>query len=392
MTFFLLPRVYIFLYKHIEYKEKTDNTNFSPSLTNYLYSIKEKISAKEKQWDYYKKHTNPYEYIDTIVPMKKKSVSKYKPLSRSFFKMIEIIHTFHIYYKEPIQTFHLAEGPGGFIEAISYLRKCDKDSYIGMTLQDIDKNDHNIPAWKKSEAFLKANKNIYLENGVDQTGNLLSVENFEYVVSKYMSNKMDLITADGGFDFSVDFNQQEQMVGKLLYAQMAFALCLCKKGGNFILKSFDCFMHHTIDILYLLSSFFEKVYIIKPNTSRYANSEKYIVCLGFIYEDHAGFYPYLLEGFRKMCENIDEPIRRFLNCSVSQLFLKKMEEYNAIFGQKQIQNITYTLSLMEHKNKTNKIDSLLYTNIQKSMDWCNRFHIPFHSLNNPSNLFLVDES
>jgi hypothetical protein len=74
----------------------------------------------------------------------------------------------------------LAEGPGGFIEAISYLRKCDKDSYIGMTLQDIDKNDHNIPAWKKSEAFLKANKNIYLENGVDQTGNLLSVENFEY--------------------------------------------------------------------------------------------------------------------------------------------------------------------------------------------------------------------
>ena len=151
-------------------------------------------------------------------------------------------------------------------------------------------------------------------------------------------------------------------------------------------------MHHTIDILYLLSSFFEKVYIIKPNTSRYANSEKYIVCLGFIYDDHTGFYPYLLEGFRRMCENIDEPISRFLNCSVSQLFLKKVEEYNAIFGQKQIQNITYTLSLMEHKNKTNKIDSLLYTNIQKSMDWCNRFHIPFHSLNNPSNLFLVDES
>jgi hypothetical protein len=34
-----------------------------------------------------------------------------------------------------------------------------------------------------------------------------------------------------------------------------------------------------------------------------------------------------------------------------------MEEYNAIFGQKQIQNIYYTLALMENKSK--------YENIKK---------------------------
>jgi hypothetical protein len=33
--------------------------------------------------------------------------------------MIEIIHTFHLYFREPIRTFHLAEGPGGFIEAFA---------------------------------------------------------------------------------------------------------------------------------------------------------------------------------------------------------------------------------------------------------------------------------
>jgi len=391
MTFFLLPRAYLFLYKQIEHKEKTDDINYSPSLTSYIYGIKEKITAKEKQWDAFKKYTNPYEYIHTIVPMKKKAVSKYKPLSRSFFKMVEIIQTFRLQYREPIQTFHLAEGPGGFIEAIAYLRNCDKDRYVGMTLQDNEKNDSTIPAWKKSDAFLKANPNVSLENGVDKTGNLLSVENFEYVVSKYMSRKMDLVTADGGFDFSVDFNQQEQMVGKLLYAQMAFALCLCKKGGTFVLKIFDCFMQHTVDILYILSAFFEKVYIMKPNTSRYANSEKYIVCTGFLYDSHIGFYPYLLEGFKQMCENLDIPTGRFLNTPVSQLFLKKIEEFNAIFGQKQIQNITYTLSLMEHKGKMEKIENLVNINVQKSMDWCNRFHIPFHMLNTPSNMFLIGE-
>ena len=30
-------------------------------------------------------------------------------------------------YNYPIKTFLLAEGPGGFIEAVEYERKCEKD-------------------------------------------------------------------------------------------------------------------------------------------------------------------------------------------------------------------------------------------------------------------------
>ena len=46
-------------------------------------------------------------------------------------------------------------------------------------------------------------------------------------------------------------------------------------------KIFDIFTQATIDLLYLLSLLYEKVYIIKPNTSRIANSEKYVVCKKF---------------------------------------------------------------------------------------------------------------
>ena len=49
-----------------------------------------------------------------------------------------------------------------------------------------------------------------------------------------------------------------------------------KKNGHFVLKIFDIFEDCTIDILYLLSSFYEKVIVMKPYTSRYANSEKYV--------------------------------------------------------------------------------------------------------------------
>jgi len=255
-----------------------------------------------------------------------------------------------------------------------------------MTLLDENKDDSNIPAWKKSETFLKTYPNVLLEDGQDGTGNILSVENFEYVVNKYPS-KMDLITADGGFDFSFDFNQQECAIGKLLFAQVAFAICLQKLHGKFILKIFDSFMQHTVDIIYLLSSFYEKVYIMKPQTSRYANSEKYIVCSGFLYDNHAGFYVHILKCFEMMIETNENPLR-FMQSQIPSMFMNKLEEYNAIFGQKQIQNIYYTLALMENKSKYDKIDTLVKTNIEKSMEWCKKYNIPCNTLNINSNIFL----
>ena len=213
--------------------------------------------------------------------------------------MIEIINTFEISFgTTPIRTFHLAEGPGGFIEAIANLRKCHQDIYYGMTILD-DKNDPNIPAWKKTEAFLRNNRNVVIETGADKTGNILSLENFVYCKEKYGSS-MELITADGGFDFSLDFNKQEINIANLLFAQIVFALVMQKRGGAFILKIFDCFMQHTVDLLYILSSFYEKVYIMKPQTSRYANSEKYVVCTGFILPSCHHFFPFLYRAFEKM--------------------------------------------------------------------------------------------
>ena len=101
----------------------------SKTLQVYLSSIKGKIDDCQEHWDVYKKYTNPYEYIQSQIPGEKYSVSSLKPLSRSYFKMIEIVKThniLHSYKEEPIRTFHLAEGPGGFIEAISHLRKKQK--------------------------------------------------------------------------------------------------------------------------------------------------------------------------------------------------------------------------------------------------------------------------
>ena len=398
MTYYLLPRTNMNLFKNIEYIPTNESPPIfiSNSLAQYLYTMKENIDNREQQWDVFKKYTNPFEYIHTIVPFRKKCVSKHKPLSRSYFKMIELCQLFTLIppqENQSITTFHLAEGPGGFIEAVARIRANSADKYYGMTLLDKNNNDNNIPSWKKSADFLREfQKSVFLENGADGTGNILNLANFEYVSRNYASS-MNLITADGGFDFSMDFNQQEIMIGKLLFAQIAFAVCLQKKNGSFVLKIFDCFMKHTTDLLELLASFYEKTYIVKPQTSRYANSEKYIVCVGFLYNSCDEYYPFFHRCFQNMCYDNVKYCMRFLKSPTNYGFLQKLEEYNAIFGQKQIQNIHYTFSLMDqYKGKNDKINFLIKTNIQKSVDWCMKHHIQYNYFSTNSNIFMSNEN
>lgn len=389
MTYYLIPKTNQNIYKNLECIENKSINQpvISYSLSHYLYEIKKKIEEKGSDWDMFKKYTNPYEFVHSNIPNKKKSISKYKPLSRSYFKMLEILNVFKFSFAEKINTFHLAEGPGGFIEAISNFRKNKNDFYVGMSLLD-DKNDPNIPSWKKSDAFLKQNPNVYIEKGKDNTGDILALNNFLSCKEKYMSS-VDFITADGGFDFSSDFNKQEININKLLFAQSVYAIVMQKKGGSFVLKIFDCFMQHTVDIIYLLSSFYEKVYIMKPNSSRYANSEKYLICKNFLYSSCEQFFPYLLNVFTKIITVDTEQIYRFINIPISNYFLTKLEEFNAIFGQQQIENIYFTISLIDNKHNSEKIESLLKTNTHKCIQWCNKFNVPYHSnLSTNENVFV----
>jgi 23S rRNA U2552 (ribose-2'-O)-methylase RlmE/FtsJ len=393
MSYYLLPKNPFLIHKYIDYIESDTQPTaaISNSLSTYLSEIKQKIDHREKDWDIFKKYTNPYEYVHSTVPYKKLSVAKAKPLSRSFFKMIEIIQTFHLAVSsQPLNTFHLAEGPGGFIEAISMLRKNKNDIYIGMTLMD-EHNDPNIPGWKKTNTFLKQNPNVYIERGMDGTGNILSVKNLLGCKDAYKSS-IDFITADGGFDFSFDFNSQEVSIAQLLFAQVCYAVTMQKKGGTFVLKVFDCFMQHTMDILCILSSFYDKVYITKPNTSRYANSEKYIVCKHFLLPTCEKFFPFIQKAFEKM---IAPPglvnnmyVHRFLSVPLPLCFVSKLEEYNAILGQQQIENIHYTILLIDNKHNQDKVDTLIKMNIQKCMQWCVKHELPYNIITMNPNVFL----
>jgi 23S rRNA U2552 (ribose-2'-O)-methylase RlmE/FtsJ len=354
------------------------------TLAIYLSIIKTEIDNRQDEWDKFKKYTNPYEYIHTQISNTKMSVCKIKPLSRSYFKMIEMCGLFDLIKSLPVncKSFHLAEGPGGFIEALCYLRHNLNDSYVGITL--LDKNNNNVPGWKKSNVFLENNPNVYIETAADRTGNLMSLENLIYCQKKYKQG-IDLVTADGGFDFSIDFNHQEAVSSKLILCQIIFAIAVQKKHGNFLIKFFDTFTSASIDMLYLLSIIYEEVYFVKPNSSRYANSEKYVVCKNFRMEDTKA----LVENFYPIFEdnNNDHNICEFLLTRPPYLFVNKIEELNAIYGQQQLDSIASTLNLIDN-NKSDKIETLKKHNIQKCINWCHKYNMP-HNNSHVGNIFLT---
>ena len=371
--------------------KQISNQICSFSLSNYLIDTKKKIDTVSYLWDTIKIYTNPYEFIHTNVPSYQIPVSKYRPISRAFFKLLEIYNLFNILdYDRPINTFHLAEGPGGFIEATLFLRNNKKDNYYGMTL--IDK-DTSVPGWKKSENFLEKYPNISLEGGKDNTGNLFNEENFKFCSEKY-GNSLDIITGDGGIDFSDDYNDQENLAARLIITQIFYALSMQKIGGTFVLKMFDIFNKCSVDAIYLLSIYYEKVYVVKPYTSRYANSEKYIVCLNFI-KPLTKKIKIKFWGILKILKNIDfnkYNISSILDIKENLYFMNSIEEINIILGQRQIENILFTIKMIKNKEKySEKIPKFKLNNIQRCIKWCENNNIKtnkFKDIISPKNIFL----
>ena len=497
-NYFLLPQVDIITHQNQEYmpidiRVSTNDTMnqvyVSSSIYAHLCDIKHQIERYQDTWDNIKKFTNPYEYIHSNITGNKTNISKLRPLSRSFYKMIEIVKNNNILsryqhtivnkpeYKMGIKTFHLAEGPGGFIEAISYLRgleyhgngtdyssvldatptgendgnaafaaafaassssiqilkrntefhdeymkeqeylkltrrifenqKSDSsggtsasasastaknlygnDRYYGMTLVN---DDPICPGWKKTRAFLESHPNVIIENGADKTGNLISLENFLYCAEKY-KNKMDIVTADGGFDFSVDFNHQETMATKLILCEVFYALALQKQGGSFILKIFDVFHKATVDILYILSYYYDHVSIMKPYTSRIANSEKYVICQGFKITDSTQ----IIQQFANIFDSIQKSssgdvLSSLLPFEHDLYFLNKIEDMNAMVSFQQIENITSTLSIITNHRNSEKLEQYKRANVNKCIAWCEKYEIPHnahHACFQSTNIFL----
>ena len=351
----------------------------SKTLHNYITELKKQIDHYNNDWDNIKRYINPYEFIHTKIPGEKFAICKYIPVSRSFFKLIEIYYCFSInkfINDTKPKSLHLAEAPGGFIEATLFYSKIYKIDYeimLGISL--INKTNNNTPLWNTC-AFDKY-KNVVLENNPDYNYDMTNYNTFNYLKNKYTDTYFNIITADGGFDFSSDFNNQEIQSQPLILAEILYAISFQEIGGLFVLKMFDCFTLLTVQYLYLLTSFYEKVYIYKPNTSRSANSERYIICINYknTIENRDNF----IKSIPNILSN-SYNLTSILNLEIPLYFYQRIEEINAILGQQQLEAIASTISLITHKTQKEKLVNLKDNNIQKCISWCTKHNFNYNKL------------
>ena len=107
-----------------------------------------------------------------------------------------------------------------------------------------------------------------------------------------------------------------------------------------------------------------------------------MVCKNFLFSSVESHYPILHRAFEKMMVSPEKYVHRFMTIPIPLHFVTRLEEYNAIFGQQQIENIHYTISLIKNKNRQDKIENLIKTNVQKCIAWCIKYNIPFFSFTN----------
>uniref|UniRef100_A0A2M4CSM1 Cap-specific mRNA (nucleoside-2'-O-)-methyltransferase 1 n=1 Tax=Anopheles darlingi TaxID=43151 RepID=A0A2M4CSM1_ANODA len=164
-------------------------------------------------------------------------------------------------------------GPGGFSEYILW-RKGWRAKGFGFTLRG--ENDFKL------DGFIAGTPETFDPYyGPNDDGNIYdpaNIDGFSEYVLRQTNTGVHLMVADGGISVKNEENIQEILLKQLYLCQVIVALDIVRPNGSLVLKVFDQFTPFSVGLVYLLYRCFGQISICKPNSSRPANSERYIVC------------------------------------------------------------------------------------------------------------------
>jgi len=398
---------------------KTQKHRLSPSLTNYLFELQESTHSVEFQ-----------QLQSEIFTYSKGILHKYSLTHLPvFFEIIEIIQTMHLNHyidtitkNTPLSIFSFSNRRNNpedgsnrrnnpFPEGnVSYKKKGDLDAI--KTIREPYKRNHENP---KDHYFLAEPDIPY------------SLETFKGPIFTPFRNK-DTKPVKHSIIIA---NAEDTANTSEMIIQLCMALCIQAKKGIFIWKIGETYNDIMLDILFLLSSFYEKIHFIKPCIMDNSKSEKYVVCKGFLNQRRYEFPDSNLTGnfveepepngvlfnsinlssFQTPTTNFvrnEEPwmrngviengynlysylyplvsqmsllrlsshihIDRILKMDIPYFFVNKLEEINYIFGQVQLEQLHYLSLLISHKYRYDKVLNISKMNIQKTQEWLSKHH------------------
>ena len=252
----------------------------------------------------------------------------------------------------PFYFADLCAGPGGFSEYILY-RLGWRAKGFGFTLRgECDfKLDEFIAG--TPETFEPC-YGILNDGDITKRENLLAFQKYVFEVSNKCG--VALVMGDGGFSVSGQENSQEILSKQLILCQFLCATSILHEGGNFLCKTFDLFTIFSVNLIYLMYRCFYRISIVKPCTSRPANSERYIICNGFKLKEGKKVFALLLEVNDKI--NIIKPngedVSNFLCNDMlgEELLFKYIIKSNNLIANIQIEALQQLISFIHEKYRS----------------------------------------
>ena len=325
---------------------------------NQVFKLEDTINESEEVTiEYVNKIVNPFEFIHTNVPGSVLSVSKVKPDANIFFELMEIFQLFNINeilsLKHKINIAHLTPNHTSTNYLLNMLRE-DNDDYI--VCEDFNYNK------------------LY---------NLFVTNKFE--------NKLDLIICE--FQ-PYEYNDTKKYIQNMILIFMIITKYQSNQG-TCIIKIDNIFYKAIIDILFLLSSFYDKIVLVKPIISNVTKGERYIVCKS-LNSNILNRSNLLSQIDEKILPNIndetmlvDKCVDSLINNEIPYYFLNRLEESNAVIGQQQLEAYDQIINIYKNKNREEKIENLKRQHIQKCIQWCEKNQLPHNKFIDKVNIFLA---
>jgi hypothetical protein len=312
-------------------------------------------NTMETTIEYINRIVNPFEFIHTNVPGSSLSVSKVKPSSNIFFELMEVFQVCSITdilsIKKQINVAHLTSNNSSTIDLLNMLREDNDDTIIDIEFEY---------------------KTVY--NRFIETPLVIKVDLFvfEFKETDY-----------------IDTNQYIKNMILVLYI-------IVNNQSNFgtsIIKIDNIFYKSIVDILFIFSAIFEKVFLIKPSISKITKGERFIICKNMNIDmlSHTKLLHQLDHHLKITLANklpIESNIHSIIDNDIPYYFSNKIEESNAVIGQQQLEAYDQIINIFKNKNKDEKIEVLKRNHIQKCIQWCEKNQLPHNKFVERVNIFL----
>jgi hypothetical protein len=326
---------------------------------NQLFKLQETNSDVDENItiDYINKIVNPFEFIHSNVPGSTIAVSKVKPDSIIFFELMELFQIFNINdilsLKHKINVAHLTYNYTSTNYLLNMLREDNQDNVIS--------EDFNFD-------------NLY-----------------ELFIKNTYKNKLDLIICEFHQD---EYNDTKKYINNVILS-LLIVIKYQMNQGICVIKIDNILYKAVMDVIFILSSIYDKIYLVKPSISNITKSERYLICKGFNenFINQSKLLLHMEEHLITKMNNSELINFKCINSLIDNEFpyylLNKLEESNLVIGQQQLESYDQIINIFKNKNREEKIENLKRSHIQKCIQWCEKNQLPHNKFIDKVNIFLT---